>query len=197
MKQRHPPAMPPQAVAAPGPRVVDLGELAANAGRHLGHSAWREIPQAAVEGFAEATGDRQWIHVDPERARTGPFGAPVAHGFLTLALATSFLDQLLYVRDAAVVLNYGLNRVRFPAPLRAGVRVRMGAELASVEEIPGGAQAELGLVFEAEGETKPCCVATLLFRYYETFPGVSAPARRRGSMSSTAACDAKDDRKEA
>ncbi|MGH2703747.1 MAG: MaoC family dehydratase [Actinomycetota bacterium] len=156
--------------SAAQPMLVTVAELRDFAGKHLGYSGWREIPQRVVDWFAEATGDRQWIHVDQEHAARGPFGSTVVHGFLTLAHSTALLEQVLGISDAVLVLNYGLNRVRFPGPLRAGGRVRMGVELGTVEEFVGGAQTEYKLTFEAEGEEKPCCVATLLFRYYSTLP---------------------------
>jgi len=118
-----------------------------------------------VTAFAEISGDRQWIHVDPERAEQGPFGTTVAHGFLTLSLSTDLLDQIFRVDDVGMILNYGLNRVRFPAPLPVGSRIRMHVSLAEVADVPNGVQAIYHLEYEIEGQAKPCCVADLVFRY--------------------------------
>lgn len=148
------------------PRQIPFDELEASAGSHLGHSAWHEIGQEQVNAFADATGDHQWIHVDPERAATGPFGGTVAHGYLTLSLAPMLLWEIMDVVGAGVVVNYGLDKVRFPAPLPVGSRVRAGVECAAVEEVRGGKQAKLVLTVEIEGGAKPCCVAEILFRYY-------------------------------
>ena len=151
--------------------VLDgLDELRARVGDDLGVSSWRTVRQSDIDTFATLTGDQQWIHVDPERAAAGPFGTTVQHGFLTLGCATGFLWEVCRVDGFAVVLNYGLNRVRFPAPLKVGSRFRMQVRLAEVRELPSesGPAAELvyGLTFEVDGEQKPCCVADLVFRYY-------------------------------
>jgi acyl dehydratase len=144
--------------------------LRAAIGEELGPTDWLLIDQARIDTFAGATEDRQWIHVDPERARTGPFGATVQHGFLTLGLATGLLWEVCTVEGFDLVLNYGLNRVRFPAPLRVGSRVRARIAVAEVKELGGpggsGAEAVYRLTYEVEGEDKPCCVADLVFRYY-------------------------------
>jgi acyl dehydratase len=140
-------------------------ELRNHVGERLGTSAWHEVTQAQVGLFADATGDHQWIHLDPERAASGPFGGTVAHGFLTLSLAPMLLDEVLEVTDASVTINYGLNKVRFPAPLPVGSRVRADVRCAAVEEVPGGLQATFAVTFEREGGGKPVCVAELLFRY--------------------------------
>jgi acyl dehydratase len=136
------------------------------AGRDLGTSEWTLVEQDKVTAFARLTGDEQWIHVDPERALSGPFGATVQHGFFTLGLSTGLLDQIFRVDDVSVVLNYGLNRVRFPAPLRVGSRVRMHVALAEAEPLKDGVQVIYHLTYEIDGEPKPCCVADLVFRYY-------------------------------
>lgn len=141
------------------------------AGHEIGSSAWRTVEQQQIDLFAKLTGDEQWIHTDPERASGGPFGATVQHGFLTLGLATVLLWEVCTVQGFGVVLNYGLNKVRFPAPLRVGGRVRMHVRLAEVKELggPGGsdsAEVVYRLTYEVEGEPKPCCVADLVFRYY-------------------------------
>ena len=137
-------------------------------GQEVGVSSWRAVEQQDIDTFADLTGDRQWIHVDPQRAATGPFGATVQHGFLTLGLATGLLWEVCTVEGFGVVLNYGLNRVRFPAPLRVGSRIRMHVEVAEVKELDGGSGAEAvyRLTYEVEGQPKPCCVADLVFRYY-------------------------------
>ncbi len=148
------------------PRSVPLDGLVALAGEKLGVSGWVEITQSRVQTFADATGDQQWIHVDPERARSGPFGFPVAHGFLTLSLEPVLLDEILSVEDCGTVVNYGLNKVRFPAPVPVGGRVRMHATLTAADGRPDGSvEAVLGLEFELEGGTKPVCVAESIFRY--------------------------------
>jgi acyl dehydratase/ubiquinone/menaquinone biosynthesis C-methylase UbiE len=146
--------------------TVHLTELSGLAGRHLGYSSWHDITQEDVSRFAALTDDEQWIHVDPERAKEGPFGATVAHGFHTLARFTALLDEILTVDGVATTLNYGLNRVRFPAPARVGSRVRMGLEVKSVEQAGDGIQVLYGATFEIEGQAKPACVAEVIFRYY-------------------------------
>jgi len=148
----------------PATRTTIAG-LSSLAGSHLGYTGWRSITQEQVNHFAEATWDDQWIHVDVERARAGPFGGTIAHGFLTLALAPVLLDELLRVEDASRTINYGLDRVRFPAPVPVGSRVRLGVELNSLEQVSGGVQAALALTFELEGNAKPCCVGELLLRF--------------------------------
>jgi acyl dehydratase len=137
------------------------------AGAELGVSDWVDVRQGDISTFARLTGDEQWIHVDPERAKAGPFGTTVQHGFFTLALSTGLLDQIFTVEGVSVVLNYGLNKVRFTAPLKVGSRLRMRATLAEVDRIGGGVQVVYHLVYEVAGETKPCCVADLVFRYYD------------------------------
>ena len=139
--------------------------LRQHAGKSLGVSRWVTIDQGMVTAFAELSGDRQWIHVDPERARQGPFGSTIAHGFLTLSLSTDLLDQIFTVDEVGIFLNYGLNRVRFPAPLPVGSRVRMHVSVAEASDVPNGVQVVYHLEYEIEGQTKPCCVADLVFRY--------------------------------
>ena len=146
--------------------VTDLASLRESAGKHLGYTEWAEMTQERVNQFADATGDHQWIHVDPERARSGPFGGPVAHGYLTLSLATALLDDVLHVDGVAQVVNYGLGKVRFPAPVPVGSRVRLRALCTGVDQVTGGYQMSLGLTFEREGQPKPVCVAEILFRFY-------------------------------
>jgi len=156
---------------AGGPIVLTgLAGLQERAGQEVGTSSWRTVKQSDIDTFAKLTGDEQWIHVDPERAKAGPFGATVQHGFLTLGLATGLLWEVCTVDGFGVVLNYGLNKVRFPAPLPVESRIRMNVQLAEVKELqaPGGEAAEVvyRLTYEVEGEPKPCCVADLVFRYY-------------------------------
>jgi acyl dehydratase len=145
--------------------TLTVDDLRTRAGTRLGASEWHEITQEQVNLFADATGDHQWIHVDPERAKTGPFGGPVAHGFLTLSLAPMLMWEVFEVSDAKVTVNYGLNKVRFPAPLPVGGRVRADISCVSVDEVPGGVQVALAVTFEHEGAGKPVCVAESLFRY--------------------------------
>jgi acyl dehydratase len=163
----HPadPADPPPP-AQNAPVRISVDDLPAHAGSHLGTSGWREITQEAVRRFADATGDHQWIHVDEERARAGPFGRTIAHGYLTLSLAPVLLWEILEVEGASVTVNYGLGKVRFPAPVPVGSRVRLAADLDAAEPFAGGVQVGLRAVFELEGQDKPCCVAEILFRYY-------------------------------
>jgi len=144
-----------------------IEDMKAKVGDHLGFSDWHEVTQAQVDLFADATGDHQWIHVDPERARReSPFGGPIAHGYLTLALGPVLLGEVTTVSGVSMAVNYGCNKVRFPAPVPVGSRLRLGATLASVEEIAGGAQAVMTLTFEVDGQAKPSCVAEVVFRYY-------------------------------
>jgi len=149
------------------PIVINgLDELRTRVGTNLGVSDWVTVEQDNVTTFAKLTGDEQWIHVDPERARGGPFGTTVQHGFLTLGMATGLLWSVCTVEGFGVILNYGLNRVRFPSPLRVGDRFRLHVSLAEVKELSGGAEVVYHLEYEVEGEQKPCCVADLVFRYY-------------------------------
>jgi acyl dehydratase len=143
-----------------------IDELKAKAGSHLGYSEWREITQDRVNRFADATDDHQWIHVDVERAKTGPFGQTIAHGYLTLSLAAPMLEEILDVQGTKLIVNYGLDRVRFPTPTPVGSRIRLGALLKSVEDVSGGVQAVIEATFELEGGTKHPSVAEILFRYY-------------------------------
>ncbi|HEY9557587.1 MAG TPA: MaoC family dehydratase [Acidimicrobiales bacterium] len=141
-------------------------DLRAAAGTHLGWTEWMAIDQERVDLFAEATGDHQWIHVDPERARAAsPFGGPIAHGYLTLALSNLFLPKLLAVPAASAGVNYGTGKVRFPAPVPVGSRIRGGAEIATVDEIPGGLQTSVVITVEVEGSEKPACVIESLTRW--------------------------------
>jgi acyl dehydratase len=147
--------------------ITGLDQLKDAEGQELGASEWHEVTQKDIDAFADVTGDHQWIHVDPERARDTPFGGTIAHGYYTLSLAPRFSEQILKLEGFAFGVNYGLNKVRFPAPLPVGSRVRMRGKVASVEPIPGGAQLALELTFEREGGDKPVCVAETLARVYE------------------------------
>jgi acyl dehydratase len=146
--------------------ITGLDELRAAMGTELGVTDWHDVTQAEVDAFADATGDHQWIHVDPERAAQSPLGGTIAHGLFTLSLAPAMTSKLLSFEGFAFALNYGYNRVRFPAPLPVGSRVRMRATLAGVEDIPGGAQITIVQTFEREGGDKPVCVAESLARVY-------------------------------
>ncbi len=146
--------------------IDGIDGLKAAVGQHLGYSDYVEITQEQVNLFADATGDHQWIHVDVERAKAGPFGAPIAHGYLTLSLSPALLPQILRVTGVAMGVNYGTNKVRFPSPVPVGSKLRLGASLLSVEDVAGGAQIAMELTFEVEGAPKPSCVAEVLFRYY-------------------------------
>ena len=146
--------------------AIALADLPGMVGKHLGHSDWETIDQEKINRFADATGDHQWIHVDIERAKAGPFGTTIGHGYLTLSLVPIFVFQILRVEGAKLVVNYGINKARFPAPVPSGSRVRMGGEISSVEEVSGGLQVTLGCTFEIEDQPKPACVAEIVFRYY-------------------------------
>ena len=146
--------------------VLDgIDAVLAAAGTHLGHSDWLEITQERVDQFADATGDHQWIHVDPARAKEGPYGGTIAHGYLTMSLSNYFLPQIVEVRGVSLGVNYGTGKVRFPAPVPVGSRIRGGAEVQSVEEVPGGVQATILITIEIEGGTKPACVIESISRY--------------------------------
>jgi acyl dehydratase len=143
-----------------------IDEVKAHVGKPLGVSDWYEVTQESVDAFAEVTGDHQWIHVDVERARDSPFGGTIAHGYYTLSLAPRFSYAMFSFRGFAFGVNYGLNRVRFPAPLPVGSRVRMHAKILGVEEIGSGIQVTTELSFEREGGDKPVCVAESLSRLF-------------------------------
>ena len=143
-----------------------LEEVKGYVGKELGVSDWLEVTQEKIDQFAAVTGDDQWIHVDVERAKESPFGVTIAHGYYTLSLAPRFSYDMFSFEGFAFGVNYGLNRLRFPAPMPVGGRVRMRAKLLSVEEIPGGAQLTTELTFEREGAEKPVCVAESLSRVY-------------------------------
>ena len=136
------------------------------AGADLGTSDWAEVPQSDVDAFAKATKDAQWIHVDPERAAAGPFGRTIVHGYMTLSMLVPLLHNTFEVQGVAMGINYGLNKVRFPAPTPVGSRIRAHAVLVSAERVAGGVQAVLDTTVEAEGVDKPVCVAQSIVRYY-------------------------------
>ncbi len=146
--------------------VNGIDDLKTRVGDELGVSDWHEVTQENIDKFAEVTGDDQWIHIDPERAKETPFGGTIAHGYYTLSLAPRFSYDLFNLEGVAFGLNYGLNKLRFPAPMPVGGRVRMRMELQSVDDIPGGAQITMKLTFETEGGEKPVCVAESLSRVY-------------------------------
>jgi len=146
--------------------IEGIDGLKARVGDHLGYSEWHQVTQQQVNLFADATDDHQWIHVDVERAAQGPFGGPIAHGYLTLSLAPQLLHEVVAVGGMSMGINYGLNKLRFPAPVPVGSRLRAGATLVSAEDVTGGVQVTLGVTFEIEGSPKPACVAEVLFRYY-------------------------------
>ena len=135
-------------------------------GKHLGYSDWLRIDQERINLFADATDDHQWIHVDPERAKAGPFGSAIAHGYLTLSLIPALLKDVLVVEGMRMGVNYGCNKVRFPAPVPVGSNLRLGAAVAEVEDVSGGVQVVLDVSVETEGSQKPSCVAQVVYRYF-------------------------------
>jgi len=141
-------------------------DLHALVGTHLGYSDWQMVDQDRIDLFAEATGDHQWIHVDPKRASGGPFGGTIAHGYLTLSLVPVLLSQLITVEGVAFGVNYGCNKVRFPSPVPSGSPVRLGATIAAVEEVEGGVQVTIDVALEVRDALKPSCVAQVVYRYY-------------------------------
>ncbi|MER7111050.1 MaoC family dehydratase [Streptomyces sp. NPDC000229] len=144
-----------------------LDELASLSGTDLGRTAWREITQDRVNTFADATDDHQWIHTDPEKAKEGPFGAPIAHGYLTLSLIIPLFNELLEITGISMSVNYGLDKVRFPSPVPVGSKVRLHAAVGPVEEVKGnGVQMPLTFTVEVEGSEKPACVAQAVYRHY-------------------------------
>jgi len=146
--------------------VAKIDDLPSLVGQHLGYSDWRQITQEQVNQFADATGDHQWIHVDPERAKSGPFGGPIAHGYLTLSLVPVLLTQVFVVEGITMGVNYGANKVRFPSPVPVGSELRLGAALAGVEDVAGGVQATLDVTLEVKDAPKPSCAAQVVFRFY-------------------------------
>ncbi|TAJ48503.1 MAG: MaoC family dehydratase [Herbiconiux sp.] len=146
--------------------IVDYADAAGLAGTDLGWTEWLEVTQNRVNLFADATDDHQWIHVDPERAASGPFGGAIAHGFLSLSLTVTFWSELFDVTGVGTKVNYGLDKVRFVSPVKVGARVRMNAVIAEVAEVPGGYQFTVDQVIEVEGGSKPAVVARGLYRFY-------------------------------
>ena len=135
-------------------------------GEHLGYSEYMDVSQERVNKFAEATGDFQWIHIDVEKANAGPFGGPIAHGYLTLSLGPVLLPQAFTVGGIAMGVNYGANKVRFIAPVKVGSQIRAGFKLLTVEDTAGGARVTLAATFECEGASKPSCVAEVIYQYF-------------------------------
>ena len=148
--------------------IVDrLAELDAWQGKELGSSDWVHIDQDRIDRFADATGDHQWIHTDAQRAAEGPFGTTIAHGFLTLSLVIPMWTEILDVVEATTKVNYGLNKVRFPSPVRVGAKIRAAGTVASVTEVRGGVEVVVDLTVEIDGQTRPACVAQAVYRFYE------------------------------
>jgi acyl dehydratase len=148
-------------------RIINgVDELRSLVGEHLGYSDWLEITQDRVNQFADATGDHQWIHVDLEKATAGPFGGPIAHGYLTLSLGPMLGDQVWGVQGVTMGVNYGIDKLRFPSPVPVGSNLRLGVTLLDVADVAGGVQARCEYRFEVEGAEKPSCVAEVLFRLY-------------------------------
>lgn len=147
-------------------RYAHLADMAALVGQDIGASNWVQIDQDRINQFAQATGDHQWIHLDPVRAAAGPFGAPIAHGFLTLSLLPMLFESAFAVDDVRMGVNYGLNRVRFVSPVRVGSRLRGRFKLLSFEPLEGGAQLTVEATIELEGSAKPACVAETVSRRY-------------------------------
>ncbi|MFD9888505.1 MaoC family dehydratase [Amycolatopsis sp. NPDC059027] len=147
--------------------VQGIEELSALPGRDLGHTDWMAITQDRVDTFADATDDHQWIHVDPVRAKAGPFGGTIAHGYLTLSLLIPLFGELLDIAGVRMSVNYGLEKVRFPNPVRVGDKIRLAGKVASVEPVPGdGVQMSLDFTVEIDGAAKPACVARAVYRHY-------------------------------
>ena len=147
--------------------VNGLDGLKSLVGKDLGRSEWLEITQERVNTFADATGDHQWIHVDVERAKQGPFGGPIAHGYLTLSLVIPLFSRLLRVEGITMGVNYGLEKVRFPSPVEVGSRIRLAASVVSVEDVAGnGVQSTFDFTVEVDGSAKPACVARPVYRHY-------------------------------
>ena len=141
-------------------------EMKQAVGSHLGYSDWLLIEQDRINQFADATGDHQWLHVDEEKAKAGPFGACIAHGYLTLSLCNYFLPQIIDVRWFTSGVNYGCGKVRFPSPVLVGSRIRGGGEMLEIEEVKGGIQSTVRITVEIDGQDKPACVVDTISRYY-------------------------------
>lgn len=145
---------------------ANIQELKDGVGETFGPTEWRTITQERVNLFADATDDHQWIHVDPVRAKDGPFGGTIAHGYLTLSLVIPFFTELLDIQGVSMSINYGLEKVRFPSPVKVGSKIRLAASVVSVEDVPGGVQMLLDFTVEIEGSAKPACVARVIYRHY-------------------------------
>ena len=147
--------------------IIDKpGDLMGQEGLKIGPSDWMDMTQERVNTFAEATGDHQWIHVDVERAKKGPFCAPIAHGYLTLSLAAKLMPEIPEIKGMKMGINYGTDKVRFLNPVKVGSRVRGHGEFLEIKEVPGGYQSTLRVTIEIEGEEKPACVVDTISRYY-------------------------------
>ena len=146
--------------------ITGVDGLKAAIGEHLGYSEYFDVSQERVNQFAEATGDHQWIHVDVERAKSGPFGGPIAHGYLTLSLGPMLYPTVVRIEGFSMGVNYGANKIRFPSPVPVGSKIRLGVKLLEVEEIANGVQMTMEFTFECEGASKPSCVAEIIFRSY-------------------------------
>ena len=142
-----------------------LAEFAEAKGEHLGYSPWREVTQRQIDLFAEATDDHQWIHVDPERAAQGPFGTTIAHGYLTLSMVNAFMPEIFWIEGLSMGVNVGLNKVRFPSPVKVGAKIRGGAQLTDLKNSPAGKLSTVRVTVEIEGERRPACVADTLSLY--------------------------------
>ena len=148
-------------------RVINgVDGLKAAVGEHLGYSEYFDVTQERVNQFAEATGDHQWIHVDVERAKSGPFGGPIAHGYLTLSLGPMLYPTVVRIEGFTMGVNYGANKVRFPSPVPVGSKIRLGVKLLEVEDIANGVQMTMEFTFDWQGASKPSCVAEIIFRSY-------------------------------
>jgi acyl dehydratase len=145
--------------------VGSVEEIIGLVGRELGTSDWLEITQDRINTFADATEDHQWIHCDEERAAAGPFGTTIAHGYLTLSLIIPLMEQILVIENRTAAINYGLNKVRFPAPVPVGSRIRMKATMEDASEVPSGVQVTLNCAIEVEGQERPACVASVVARH--------------------------------
>ena len=149
------------------PRNIPIAEIPELVGQEVGVSEWHHVTQDEINAFAKATHDDQWIHVDVERAkRESPFGGPIAHGYYTLSMVPFLIEQVWNVPDSSAALNYGLNRLRFPAPVPAGSRIRLRVGMVAADNVPGGVQVTMSLTMEVEGGQKPACVAEGLYRFY-------------------------------
>ena len=146
--------------------ITGVDGLTAAIGEHLGYSEYFDVSQERVNQFAEATGDHQWIHVDVERAKSGPFGGPIAHGYLTLSLGPMLYPTVVRIEGFSMGVNYGANKIRFPSPVPVGSKIRLGVKLLEVEEIANGVQMTMEFTFECQGASEPSCVAEIIFRSY-------------------------------